>query len=56
MGQHLALMEMRLAVAEFFRVCKGARLDASATPKSMEQINYFIAMPRDDKLEIRLAQ
>lgn len=52
---HLALMEMRLAVAEFFRVCKGASLDASVTSESMEQINYFIAMPKGEKCKIRLA-
>ncbi|KAK4621200.1 Cytochrome P450 monooxygenase [Fulvia fulva] len=53
-GMHLAYMELRLASAEFFRVCKGACLAASVTDESMEMENHFLMAPRGHKLEIVL--
>ena len=44
-GYHLALMELRLATAEFFRVCRGARLASSTTPESMRPMGFFLIMP-----------
>lgn len=35
-GIHLARMELRYAVAFFFRQCRGVRLAANTTPESME--------------------
>lgn len=51
---HLAYMEMRLATAEFFRICKGARLAESVTPQSMEMENHFLMAPRGHRCEIVL--
>ena len=41
LGIHLAYMELRLSVAEFFRRCQGARLAPSVTPESMRLENLF---------------
>jgi len=38
---HLARMELRYAAAIFFREIRGARLAESATPQSMEFVNFF---------------
>lgn len=55
LGIHLGRLEMRLAVAHFFRECRGAKLAASATPESMAVIDSFVAgVPRDRKCEITL--
>jgi cytochrome P450 len=35
-GIHVARMELRYAVAFFFRECRGIRLAAKTTPESME--------------------
>ncbi|KAG8630441.1 hypothetical protein KVT40_002060 [Elsinoe batatas] len=55
-GIHLAYMEMRLATAEFFRACKGARLADSCTPESMEMENHFLVAPIAHKCEIVLPE
>lgn len=47
-------MELRLAVAEFFRVCKDAKLAPSATPQSMAMLNFFLIAPAAHKCEIVL--
>ncbi|KAL5340232.1 cytochrome P450 [Aspergillus crustosus] len=52
LGIHLAYMELRLAVAEFFRVCRGVRLAASVTRESMEMENYFLIAPRGHACEV----
>jgi cytochrome P450 len=54
LGIHLAYMELRLASAEFFRECKGARLGAGTTEESMELENYFLVTPRGHKCEVVL--
>lgn len=53
-GIHLAYMELRLASAEFFRQCKGAKLAAETTKASMEMENYFLVTPRGHKCEVIL--
>ncbi|KAF9631187.1 hypothetical protein BFW01_g2049 [Lasiodiplodia theobromae] len=54
LGLHLALMELRLAAALFFRELKGARLAERTTPESMDVVNYFLIMPKDHHCYIRL--
>lgn len=51
---HLAYMELRLASAEFFRQCKGAKLAPGTTEASMELENYFLVAPRGHKCDIIL--
>lgn len=51
---HLAYMELRLASAEFFRQCKGAKLGPGTTEASMELENYFLVAPRGHKCDIIL--
>ncbi|KAK3900985.1 cytochrome P450 [Staphylotrichum tortipilum] len=46
LGVHLAYMEMRLAVALFFRQCRGARVSESMTDEMMEEENRFLISPR----------
>ncbi|KAK5000299.1 hypothetical protein LTR66_000831 [Elasticomyces elasticus] len=53
-GIHLARMELRHAVAEFFRECRGIELCKSVTPESMEIINFFLIAPKGHKCEITL--
>jgi cytochrome P450 len=53
-GMHLAYMELRLATAELFRVFKGARLEPSTTPQSMEMKHFFAGEPIGHKCEIVL--
>jgi len=53
-GVHLARMELRYAAAVFFREIKGARLAESATPQSMEFVNFFLIAPKSHKCEITL--
>lgn len=47
-------MELRLATAEFFRRSPGAKVAATTTPASMEQMNYFLVQPVGHKCEITL--
>ena len=47
-------MELRLATAEFFRKCKGARLKTSVTDESMEMVNFFLIAPKAHKCEIEI--
>ena len=55
LGIHMAYMELRLASAEFFRQCKGARLSPETTGESMEMENYFLITPRAQKCEVILS-
>ena len=43
---HLAYLEMRLAVALFFRECRGARVSDSMTDEMMEEDNRFLISPK----------
>lgn len=54
-GIHLARMELRYAVAFFYRECKGAKLAASTTPESMEFENFFLIAPKAHRCEITFA-
>ncbi|GME53408.1 Cytochrome p450 monooxygenase [Neofusicoccum parvum] len=54
LGLHLALMELRLATAVFFRELRGARLSEKTTAESMDVLNYFLIRPRDDRCLIKL--
>ena len=54
LGLHLAYMEMRYAVAHFFRECAGARLAASATEESMSMEHYFLIVPKGKQCEVCL--
>tara|TARA_R110002003_G_scaffold206_28_gene15938 strand:+ start:9402 stop:10298 length:897 start_codon:yes stop_codon:yes gene_type:complete len=55
-GIHLARMELRYAVAFFFRECKGVRLAPSTTPESMEFENFFLIAPKAHRCDIMLEQ
>lgn len=52
LGINLAWMELRLAAAEFFRECKGARVGPATTDESMRMQNYFLVAPAGHKCEI----
>lgn len=54
MGLHLALMELRLATAVFFRELRGAKLADKTTPESMGVVNFFLIRPKDDRCYIEL--
>jgi cytochrome P450 len=51
-GIHLARMELRLAAAQFFRECRGARLGPETTDESMKPVNFFLITPQAHKCEI----
>lgn len=51
-GIHLARMELRLGVCQFFRKIPHARLAPSTSEKSMEMENFFLIAPRSHKCEI----
>ncbi|KAL6712083.1 hypothetical protein ACN47E_003126 [Coniothyrium glycines] len=51
-GIHLARMELRYAVAFFFRECNGIKLASSTTPESMEFENFFLIAPKAHRCEI----
>lgn len=55
-GIHLARMELRYAVAFFFRKCKGIKLAKSTTPDSMEFENFFLIAPKAHRCEITLEE
>ena len=55
-GLHLAKMEMRLAMAVFFRECRGARIGNSMTDKMMDQMLQFFIYPRGGKCDITLIE
>lgn len=45
LGMHLARMEMRYAVAHFFRNCAGARLARSTTSKEHGNVEFLLDQP-----------
>ena len=45
-GIHLAYMELRLAVALFFRQCRGAKLSECMQDEMMEMDNHFLIAPK----------
>ena len=55
LGLHLAYMEMRHAVAGFFRECAGAKLAASATEDCMFMEHYFLIVPKGRRCEVTLS-
>ncbi|KAL4963656.1 cytochrome P450 [Aspergillus stella-maris] len=54
LGIHLAEMELRLAAAEFFRECAGARLARNVTEERMRPENYFLIAPVGHRCEVTL--
>ncbi|KAL2206956.1 cytochrome P450, partial [Sarocladium strictum] len=54
LGIHLAYIELRHAVAAFFRECKGARLSPRTTPQSMEMANFFLVVPKAEACFIQI--
>ena len=46
LGIHLANMEIRHGLAEFFRECRDIELSKLTTPESMEIENYFLIQPK----------
>jgi len=47
-------MELRYAVAIFFRELKGARLAETVTDESMAPLNFFLIAPKGKQCEIML--
>lgn len=45
LGIHLAMMELRLAAAMFFRQSSGISLSPETTDDKMEMIQYFLVSP-----------
>lgn len=45
LGIHLAYMELRHGLAEFFRECGDLELSELTTPESMAMENYFLISP-----------
>lgn len=55
LGIHLGKLEMRLAVAHFFRELRGVKLAKSATAESMAVVDSFVAgVPRDRRCEVTM--
>lgn len=54
-GRHLAMMELRLAVATFFRECRGASISSLTTEYDMEMDNLFLIEPRGGTCKIVMA-
>lgn len=53
-GQYLAMMELRLATAVFFKSCRGARLDPNMPADSMELKDYVLLSPKKKQCDVRL--
>lgn len=53
LGVHLAYMELRMAVAMFFRNCVGASLSLTAVD-DMDMINFFGIAPKGQRCHISL--
>jgi hypothetical protein len=49
------MMEIRLAVAAFFRQCRGAGISTSTTENDMEMDNLFLIEPRGGTCKIMIA-
>lgn len=56
-GIHVALMEIRLAAATFFRDCSpGVTLAEDTTAESMSFLNYFATFPRSHRCNVKLVE
>ncbi|KAL9526711.1 Cytochrome P450 monooxygenase [Sphaerulina musiva] len=55
-GQHLAMMELRLACAMFFQTFHGARLGSETTDDSMTMMNYVVIAPKGERLMVDFSQ
>ncbi|KAL0768505.1 hypothetical protein CaCOL14_009480 [Colletotrichum acutatum] len=53
-GQYLAMMELRLATAVFFKSCRGAKLDPNMPADSMEMKDYVLLSPKKKRCNITL--
>ncbi|OJD38848.1 cytochrome p450 [Diplodia corticola] len=54
LGLHLALMELRLATAVFFRELRGVKLSERTSAESMEVVNFFLIQPKSGRCYISL--
>ncbi|KAJ5092010.1 sterigmatocystin biosynthesis P450 monooxygenase STCB [Penicillium alfredii] len=54
LGIHIAWMELRLAVTEFFRRCENVQLAPSTTEESMKPVHYFLIAPSAHQCEVVL--
>ncbi|KAK1624046.1 cytochrome P450 3A17 [Colletotrichum phormii] len=53
-GQYLAMMELRLATAVFFKSCHGAKLDPNMPADSMQMMDYVLLSPKRKRCDIML--
>ncbi|KAL3298647.1 cytochrome p450 [Colletotrichum asianum] len=53
-GQHLAMMELRLSAAIFFRECRGARLSSEMPADSMDLVDFVLLSPKRNRCDITL--
>ncbi|KAK1512411.1 cytochrome P450 3A17 [Colletotrichum costaricense] len=53
-GQYLAMMELRLSTAVFFKRCRGARLGPNMPADSMEMKDYVLLSPKRKRCDITL--
>ena len=56
LGIHLAEMELRHGLAEFFRECREITLSELTTPESMEMENYFLISPKSKRCFVKNAK
>ncbi|KAK6610256.1 cytochrome P450 [Botrytis cinerea] len=54
LGIHLARMELHLALAFFFRECKGMRIASSQDDSGMEMENFFLIAPKGHKCMVTM--
>ncbi|KAF6811169.1 cytochrome P450 3A17 [Colletotrichum musicola] len=53
-GQHLAMMELRLTTALFFKYCRGAKLSSKMPRDSMDMVDYVLLSPKRKRCDITL--
>ncbi|KAF6816615.1 cytochrome P450 3A17 [Colletotrichum plurivorum] len=53
-GQHLAMMELRLATALFFKYCRGAKLSSKMPHDSMDMVDHVLLSPKRKRCDITL--
>ncbi|KAK1455783.1 cytochrome P450 3A17 [Colletotrichum melonis] len=53
-GQYLAMMELRLSTAVFFKRCRGARLGPNMPADSMKMKDYVLLSPKRKRCDITL--
>ena len=51
-GLHIATLSLTLGAFKFFKECPDAQLAPSATPESMEMVNYLGVAPKARQCEI----